>query len=87
MDDPDNYGQVRVWKGRVTKPLSHGTWVDCSASRFTGASIAGLVVAALMAALFAWALVGWRRQRKAWREKTAGALHDGKADAGLGENP
>lgn len=62
---------VSAHRGASAQLLS----VDTTTGRFTGESIAGVVVAAAMTALFAWVLVGWRRQRKPWREKTAGDNH------------
>ncbi len=63
------------YMGRLT--FHTRAWADrpvirTLASRLTGASVAGLVVAAWSTFVFAWSLRHWLGQRRARQEKTAG---------------
>jgi hypothetical protein len=57
-------GQEVVLRGRLTH-VARSLAIDTTASRFTGASIAGLVVGAMGCFIFGLYLRGWLRERKA----------------------
>ncbi|MHC4200860.1 MAG: hypothetical protein ACYSU0_12785 [Planctomycetota bacterium] len=57
--------------GTTGSGIKHGAraiCLDTTASRFTGASIAGLVVGAMGVFVFAAAFLHWRRQRRRHRD-------------------
>lgn len=69
-------GTQALFRGRVSVSESYpvAQWsnlviVDTTASRFTGASIAGLVVGAMGVFVFTVALRHWLRERRSFREE------------------
>ncbi|MHC4502659.1 MAG: hypothetical protein ACYTFI_05080 [Planctomycetota bacterium] len=67
--DPPEIGKVTVFEGRVVPGISMWCDIDATASRFHGASIAGLVVGAMGVFVFTVALRHWLRERRAFREE------------------
>ena len=62
----DSLGGVAAFSGRVIEDESlDWPWLDTTASRFHGASIAGLVVGAMGVFVFTVALRHWLRERGA----------------------
>jgi len=67
--------QQTEWTGRIVHQTDNYLFlaVDTTRSRFTGASIAGLVVGAMGVFVFTVALRHWLNERRAFREEAAGA--------------
>ena len=77
-DDPPPSGAHVAYVGRALVTEDEGDRgkrfrLDASANRFTGASIAGLVVAAMGVWVFSVALRHWLGERRRFREGTEGA--------------
>ncbi len=70
---PPEIGKVTVFEGRVVPvTIGIGCHIDATASRFHGASIAGLIVGAMGVFVFTVALRHWVGERRKFLEVTRG---------------